>query len=72
MTTPATRPWHVLWVMLVGVFMTLIDWTAVSVANPSIMAALNADPSLYPPVVVTRAIQTQRSSAAGAPSPIGD
>jgi MFS family permease len=29
--------------MLVGFFMTLIDWTAVFVANPSIMAALNAD-----------------------------
>ena len=29
--------------MLVGFFMTLIDWTAVSVANPSIMAALHAD-----------------------------
>jgi MFS family permease len=29
--------------MLVGFFMTLIDWTAVSVANPSIMAALDAD-----------------------------
>jgi EmrB/QacA subfamily drug resistance transporter len=28
--------------MLVGFFMTLIDWTAVSVANPSIMAALHA------------------------------
>jgi EmrB/QacA subfamily drug resistance transporter len=29
--------------MLAGYFMTLIDWTAVSVANPSIMAALRAD-----------------------------
>jgi MFS family permease len=29
--------------MLAGYFMTLIDWTAVSVANPSIMAALHAD-----------------------------
>ena len=29
--------------MLVGFFMTLIDWTAVAVANPSIMAALQAD-----------------------------
>jgi hypothetical protein len=26
--------------MLVGFFMTLIDWTAVSVANPSILVAL--------------------------------
>jgi hypothetical protein len=31
MSSPATRPWRVLWAMLVGVFMTLIDWTAVSV-----------------------------------------
>jgi EmrB/QacA subfamily drug resistance transporter len=29
--------------MLVGFFMTLIDWTAVSVANPSILAGLHAD-----------------------------
>src|SRR6516165_10287395 len=29
--------------MLVGFFMTVIDWTAVSVANPSIMAGLHAD-----------------------------
>ena len=29
--------------MIVGFFMTLIDWTAVSVANPSIMAAFHAD-----------------------------
>lgn len=27
--------------MLLGYFMTLIDWTAISVANPSIMAALH-------------------------------
>jgi MFS family permease len=43
MNTPATRPWGTLWAMLAGYFMTLIDWTAVSVANPSIMAALHAD-----------------------------
>jgi EmrB/QacA subfamily drug resistance transporter len=43
MNTPATRPWGALWAMLAGYFMTLIDWTAVSVANPSIMAALHAD-----------------------------
>jgi EmrB/QacA subfamily drug resistance transporter len=36
------RPWRALWAMLVGFFMTLIDWTAVSVANPSIMAELHA------------------------------
>jgi EmrB/QacA subfamily drug resistance transporter len=29
--------------MLVGFFMTLVDWTAVSVANPSIMAGMHAD-----------------------------
>jgi EmrB/QacA subfamily drug resistance transporter len=29
--------------MLLGYFMTLIDWTAVAVANPSIMAALHTD-----------------------------
>src|SRR6516162_7589471 len=43
MSTPTTRPWRAVWAMLVGFFMTLIDWTAVSVANPSIMAALHAD-----------------------------
>jgi EmrB/QacA subfamily drug resistance transporter len=36
-------PWRALWAMLVGFFMTLIDWTAVSVANPSIMAGMHAD-----------------------------
>ena len=42
MSTPRRGPWWALWAMLVGFFMTLIDWTAVSVANPSIMAALHA------------------------------
>ena len=42
-STAATRPWRAVWAMLVGFFMTLIDWTAVSVANPSIMAAFHAD-----------------------------
>jgi MFS family permease len=37
------RPWAALCAMLVGYFMTLIDWTAVSVANPSIMTALHTD-----------------------------
>ena len=32
-----------LWAMLLGYFMALIDWTAVSVANPSLMAALHTD-----------------------------
>jgi MFS family permease len=43
MSTPTTRPWRALWAMLVGFFMTLIDWTAASVANPPIMAALHTD-----------------------------
>lgn len=43
MSTPVTRAWWALWAVLVGCFMTLIDWTAVSIANPSIMAALDAD-----------------------------
>ncbi|WP_324291114.1 MFS transporter [Mycobacterium sp. Aquia_213] len=44
MAEPATpRPWAALWAMLTGYFMTLIDWTAVSVANPSIMTALHTD-----------------------------
>ncbi|MBY0289274.1 MAG: MFS transporter [Mycobacteriaceae bacterium] len=36
------NPWHALWAMLVGFFMILVDSTIVSVANPSIMAALGA------------------------------
>lgn len=36
------NPWHALWAMLVGFFMILVDATIVSVANPSIMAALDA------------------------------
>jgi EmrB/QacA subfamily drug resistance transporter len=43
MTDQVKRPWAALWAMLVGFFMTMIDWTAVSVANPSIMAAMQAD-----------------------------
>jgi MFS family permease len=43
MSTPTTQPWRALSAMLVGFFMTLIDWTAVSVANPSIMTALDTD-----------------------------
>ena len=41
--TATLRPWAALCAMLVGYFMTLIDWTAVSVANPSIMTALHTD-----------------------------
>ncbi|MFI5510808.1 MFS transporter [Mycobacterium sp. NPDC051804] len=40
--TATANPWHALWAMLVGFFMILVDSTIVSVANPSIMAALNA------------------------------
>ena len=40
--TAAANPWHALWAMLVGFFMILVDATIVSVANPSIMAALGA------------------------------
>ena len=43
MSIKGRGPWPALWAMLVGFFMTLIDWTAVAVANPSIMAALNTD-----------------------------
>ncbi|MGH3583492.1 MAG: DHA2 family efflux MFS transporter permease subunit, partial [Mycobacterium sp.] len=37
------NPWNALWALLVGFFMILLDATIVSVANPSIMDALNAD-----------------------------
>src|SRR5689334_5400665 len=40
--TATANPWHALWAMLVGFFMILVDSTIVSVANPSIMAALHA------------------------------
>jgi EmrB/QacA subfamily drug resistance transporter len=43
MNNLVTRPWGALWTMLLGYCMTLVDWTAVSVANPSIMAALHTD-----------------------------
>jgi EmrB/QacA subfamily drug resistance transporter len=36
-----SNPWPALWAMLFGFFMILVDSTIVSVANPSIMAALN-------------------------------
>ncbi len=42
MRSAAANPWHALWAMLVGFFMILVDATIVSVANPSIMAALGA------------------------------
>ena len=41
-TVATANPWHALWAMLVGFFMILVDATIVSVANPSIMAALGA------------------------------
>ncbi|MET0473994.1 MAG: MFS transporter [Mycobacterium sp.] len=37
------NPWNALWALLVGFFMILLDATIVSVANPSIMDALDAD-----------------------------
>ncbi|WP_416366990.1 MFS transporter [Mycolicibacterium gadium] len=40
--TATANPWHALWAMLVGFFMILVDSTIVSVANPSIMGALDA------------------------------
>jgi EmrB/QacA subfamily drug resistance transporter len=39
---PMTDPWRALWAMMVGFFMILVDATIVSVANPSIMAKLDA------------------------------
>ena len=35
------RPWAALWSLVLGFFMILVDTTIVSVANPSIMAALD-------------------------------
>ncbi len=37
------RPWPALWALVIGFFMILVDTTIVSVANPRIMAALQAD-----------------------------
>ena len=37
------RPWPVLWAIVVGFFMILIDITIVSVANPKIMEGLKTD-----------------------------
>src|ERR1700738_4454207 len=39
---PPDSPWRALWAMMVGFFMILVDATIVSVANPSIMAKLDA------------------------------
>lgn len=43
--TPATTrsPWPGLWALVIGFFMILVDTTIVSVANPAIKAALDAD-----------------------------
>ncbi len=38
---PQIRPWAALWTLVLGFFMILIDTTIVSVANPSIMRALD-------------------------------
>ncbi|MBV5245641.1 MULTISPECIES: MFS transporter [Mycolicibacterium] len=37
-----TNPWPALWALLIGFFMILVDATIVAVANPAIMASLNA------------------------------
>lgn len=37
------NPWPALWALLIGLFMTLIDVTIVSLANPAIKAALDPD-----------------------------
>ncbi|RXZ49673.1 DHA2 family efflux MFS transporter permease subunit [Agromyces binzhouensis] len=38
-----TRPWPALWALVIGFFMILVDTTIVSIANPAIMADLEAD-----------------------------
>lgn len=40
---PSANPWHALWALLIGFFMILVDATIVAVANPAIMASLDAD-----------------------------
>lgn len=40
MANPPIRPWAALWTLVLGFFMILVDTTIVSVANPSIMSAL--------------------------------
>ena len=39
--TPQINPWAALWTLVLGFFMILVDTTIVSVANPSIMGALD-------------------------------
>lgn len=40
---PQIRPWAALWTLVLGFFMILVDTTIVSVANPSIMGALDTN-----------------------------
>ena len=39
--SPKSNPWAALWTLVLGFFMILVDTTIVSVANPSIMGALD-------------------------------
>jgi EmrB/QacA subfamily drug resistance transporter len=43
MNSQEYRPWPALWALVIGFFMILVDTTIVAVANPRIMASLNAD-----------------------------
>lgn len=42
----AAKPWPALWALLIGFFMILMDTTIVSIANPVILAAFEADLSI--------------------------
>ncbi|CAM4462904.1 Spectinomycin tetracycline efflux pump [Mycobacterium basiliense] len=40
-TAHTANPWNALWAMMIGFFMIMLDSTIVSIANPTIMAALH-------------------------------
>lgn len=42
-TLTERKPWPALWALVIGFFMILVDSTIVSIANPAIMRALDAD-----------------------------